>query len=112
MKARLATVFVVLAVMLFGHAQAQERAVIHFADLGGIKDWRPGPDDSLFIEGRNGNWFRATFFGSCYEVKFANAIGFVTDPTGDLDKFSSILVDGRRCWFRTLERTTKPESRK
>jgi len=85
------------------------RVVIHFADLNGIDDWRVASDGSLLIEGRNKRWYRATFFGACSGLRFASAIGFVTESTGDLDRFSSILVDGERCYFRTLERIEPPE---
>jgi hypothetical protein len=92
-------------------AWSAERAVIHFADLGGIENWRPAEDgDAILIEGRNGNWYRATFLGVCPEVHFETAIAFVTDVTGDLDRFGSIIADGRRCYFETFERTSPPES--
>jgi hypothetical protein len=89
-----------------------ERAVIHFADLNGIRDWRPAADDdsdSIFVEGRNGQWFRATFWMPCPDIHFVPAVGFVTDTLGNLDRFTSIIVDGKRCYFKTFERTTEPE---
>lgn len=89
-------------------AVAKERAVLRFADLGGIQDWRATDDGALLVEGVNGNWYRATFWGPCYELRFTDTIAFVTNPPGDLDKFSSILADGNRCWFRTFEKVEKP----
>lgn len=106
--------FLAIALTFFGTtvlqsaSRAEEHTVMHFADLGGIRNWQPGPNDSLLIEGRKGVWFRVTFWGPCHELKFAEAIGFVTEPTGDLDKFSSLLAGGERCWFKTFERTSKP----
>jgi hypothetical protein len=97
-------------------AAEEERAVLHFADMNGIKDWRPtkGPEgtDAILIEGRNGNWFRATFFAPCPEVKFAPAISFVTDTLGNLDEFTSIMVEGKRCDFKTFERTGDPDEQR
>jgi len=89
-------------------AAAGDRVVISFADLGGIRDWRPGPDGTLLVQSLHRKWYRATFFGSCPEVRFTDTIAFVTEPDGSLDKFSSILVDGRRCWFRTFSEVTDP----
>ena len=86
------------------------RAVIHFVDLGGIASWRPDGAGAILIEGRNRRWYRATFYGLCPSLRFANTIGFVTDATGDLDRFSSVLVDGERCWLRSLDRIAKPAS--
>ena len=94
-------------------AAASNNAVLHFADMnGGIRDWRPahGNDsDAILIEGRNNEWYRATFWAPCPEIHFTPKIGFVTDALGDLDQFTSIIADGTRCYFRTFERTTKPE---
>lgn len=87
-----------------------ERAVLHFADIGGIRTWRNDGRDALLIEGRNGQWYRATFFGACHELPFASAIYFVTDTTGDLDKFSSVIVRGERCYFKTFQRTDDPDA--
>ena len=88
--------------------EPQERAVIHVADLGGIRNWRAEDDRTVLIEGRNRQWYRAELFGYCPGLRFAHAIGFVTDITGDLDKFSSIYVDGDRCWFKTFEKIDPP----
>lgn len=89
---------------------AAERAVLRFADIGGIRDWQAAENgDSLLIEGRNRQWYRATFWGSCPEINFSTTIGFVTSqPTGDLDGFSSVIAEGRRCFFRTFEETAAP----
>lgn len=93
-------------------AAASERTVIHFADLGGIRDWRAGESDSLLVQGRNGKWFKATFWGGCPEIRFSDTIAFITDRTGDLDKFSSIIASGHRCWFASFAPTEAPSSMK
>lgn len=84
-------------------------ATLHFADLGGIRNWRADGNEAILIEGRRDQWYRATFFSPCPDVRFANTIAFVTDTTGDLDKFSSILVRDRRCYFRSFERIPDPD---
>lgn len=89
-----------------------KRAVIHFADLGGIKDWRAVDRETLYVEGRNNRWFKVTFMGPCTGIMFTETIGFATDATGDLDKFSSIFVDGRQCHFRTFEAADDPPKKK
>jgi len=113
-----AALFLALAAWAPGSAaradeEKPSRAVIHFADLGGIENWRADGPDAILIEGRNKGWYRATFFGSCIGLQFAETIGFVTDSGGDLDRFSSLLVDGERCWFRTFEKlAVAPEPKK
>jgi hypothetical protein len=89
-------------------AFAEPRTVMNFADFGGVKNWKAAPDDTLLIEGRKGDWYRASFWGPCHNLKFTETIAFVTEPTGELDKYSSILADGERCWFRTFEQVSPP----
>ena len=99
------------AVMAFGGSMADaqsSRAVLHFADLGGIRNWQADGSDALFIESVHGDWYRATFWAPCVDLPFAIAIAFVTEPNGNLERFSSILVDGERCSFRTFEHATEP----
>lgn len=84
-------------------------AVIHFADLGAIRDWRADGADALLVQSSRGQWYRATFYGPCIGLQFADTIGFVTDPGGSLDVFSSVLVNGDRCWFRTFDQVSLPE---
>jgi hypothetical protein len=114
-----ATLIVIAAVATGAFAQssraaAEEQAVLRFADLNGIKDWRPDKStdaDAILIEGRNGDWYRATFSAPCPEVRFAPGVAFETDPLGNLDRFTSIIVEGRRCSFKTFERTADPEEK-
>ena len=79
-------------------------AVIDFVSLGGIEDWRAEGADAMLIRGRNGSWYRARFFGPCIGLRFRESVAFVTDGTDRLDRFSSVLVDGERCWFRSFEK--------
>ena len=102
-----------LAVFSTGPVAADEhgkRASITFADMGGIKDWRSDSSRDLYVESLQGQWYKATFFGPCFELPFAERIAFVTEPDGSLDKFSSILVNGDRCHFRTFEAVDGPGS--
>lgn len=91
--------------------QAQtDPAVIEFASLGGIRDWRPaGSANAILIEGRNGRWYRASFMNNCPQIHYSETLAFVTDPTGDLTQFSSVLAGDQRCYFKTFERTNAPD---
>ncbi len=101
-----------LMMLVAASALAQgERAVLRFADLGGIRDWRADTDKAILIEGQNKNWYRATFYAPCVGLRFANTVAFVTEPDGGLDRFSSILVQGERCWFKSFERSGAPGKR-
>jgi hypothetical protein len=56
-------------------------------------------------------WYRATFLNHCPDIRYEERLAFVTDATGDLTSFSSVIAGDRRCIFETLERTTDPDER-
>lgn len=85
-----------------------DRAQINFVNYGGIRDWRADRDDALLVRAQNGKYYRATFFGPCFGLNFAQRVGFVSDTLGSLDKFGSIYVDGHECFFRTFTEIEKP----
>jgi Family of unknown function (DUF6491) len=87
---------------------AQKMLSIPFADIGNILDWRANDADAVYIESSRSEWYRATFFSPCISLPFALQIAFVTEPNGALNQFSSILVEGERCWFRTFEHASGP----
>jgi hypothetical protein len=87
---------------------APQRTTIPFADLGNIRDWQAANADEIYIQAMNRDWFRATFWAPCQSLPFSTGIAFVTEPNGRLDSFSSILVEGERCWFKTFERSDAP----
>lgn len=78
---------------------------IPFVDMGGIRDWRPIGRDGIAIQGLHHNdWYEASFFSPCYGLDQTEAVGFVTGPSGSLNQFSSILVNGQRCHFKSLKK--------
>lgn len=88
-------------------------ASIPFADLGGIEDWRANGDQGLWIRGRSKHqWYYAELLGHCSGLSFRDAIGFVIEPYGSFDKFSSIVVEGRICPIKSLKESTPPPSKK
>ena len=103
------TAFVSLAILVSLTSAFAAEDQIDFADLGGIRSFRPDGDVGIYIEGRNQQWYHAGFFRRCPELKFNESIGFVVEPTGQLNRFSSILVDGDRCYFRSFEPVPEPK---
>ena len=97
-----------LAMLAGGKALAAQRTMIPFADLGNIRDWDSDSPSELYVQSANRDWYRITFWAPCNELPFALGIAFVTEPTGHLDQYSSILVDGERCWFKTFDRSGPP----
>jgi hypothetical protein len=86
------------------------QASIAFADFGSIRSFRPLGDDAVLLEGSHRRWYRATFFGSCPDLPFTESIGVDPDAGGRVDRFSAIMVRGRRCAFRTLVEVPDPDA--
>ena len=87
-------------------------ASIPFATLGGIDDWRANGDKGLWIRGRSHKWYYAELLGSCSGLGFHDRIGFVIEPYGSFDRFSSIVVEGRICPIRSLRESEPPPPKK
>jgi Family of unknown function (DUF6491) len=88
-----------------------EHASITFHETGNVRSWQPVGHDALLIESGSGQWYRAEFNSPCGDLPFAMALSFVTEPNGHLDRYSSILVNGQRCWFRDVEKVPEPSNR-
>ena len=41
-------------------------------------------------------------FGPCFGLNFADRIGFVVEPYGSFDRYSSVIVDGQKCFVESL----------
>ena len=105
---RFALICAAAALTVSGGLGAAQRTSIPFATLGNIRDWHADDVEGLYVQAMNRDWYRATFWAPCRALPFAIGIAFVTEPNGQLDAFSSILVDGERCWFKTFEPSEAP----
>jgi hypothetical protein len=100
------------AILANMQTQAAERTVIRFTDIGNIADWHAESSDELFVQNLNKQWYRITFSPPCQQLPFAIGISFEPDSLGNLDKDSSIVVEGERCYFKSIEESAAPISRK
>jgi hypothetical protein len=81
---------------------------IPFADRN-IRNWQVVDDKTLLIQDNSRKWYKATLFGTCINLSFAEErLGFDSSPGGTFDKFSAILVRGQRCPLSSLVETTAP----
>lgn len=96
--------------LIVGAYAARPHTTIPFADIGNIRDWQASTADELYVQAMNRTWYRATFWAPCQALPFATGVAFVTESNGALDTFSSILVEGERCWFKTFEKAEAPPS--
>jgi len=73
-----------------------------------IWNWQVVDDRTVLIQDQGRRWYKATLFGNCINLAFANKIGFDSNPSGTFDKFSAILVQGQRCPLSSLVKTDAP----
>jgi hypothetical protein len=73
-----------------------------------IWNWQVVDDKTVLIQDQGRRWYKATLFGTCVNLSFANQIGFDSSPGGTFDKFSALLVRGQRCPLTSLVKTTAP----
>jgi Family of unknown function (DUF6491) len=73
-----------------------------------IWNWQVVDDQTVLIQDQGRRWYKATLFGHCINLSFADRIGFDSTPSGTFDKFSAILVRGQRCPLMSLVKTSAP----
>jgi Family of unknown function (DUF6491) len=83
-------------------------AQIAFANQGGIYNWQVVDNRTVLIQGQNRNWYKATLFSPCFDLPFAQRLGFESNSDGSFDKFSSIQVRSQKCPLVSLVETTAP----
>lgn len=119
-KAIIAAAFVAALPLVPVHAQADstsktreigKNATIAFASTDGIRDYSPDGNSALWIQDSGGKWYRAETLGPCRGLDIATGIGFVTSPSGTLDRFSQIRVEGRTCPLTSLVTSEAPPSK-
>jgi hypothetical protein len=71
-------------------------------------NWQVLDDKTVLIQDQSRRWYKATLFGICTNLAFANRIGFDSNPGGTFDKFSTLLVQGQRCPLSSLVKTDPP----
>lgn len=92
------------------------QARIPFANHGGIYNWQVLDERTVLIQDQNRQWYKATLFSPCFELPFAERLGFAANADGSFDKFSSIKLRRQNCPLVSLVKTAapakKPKSKK
>lgn len=87
------------------------QVTIPFADHGGIRDWRAIDRNTLLVEGTGNRWYRVELFAPCFDLPFADRVGFKANVTGELDRFSTVIVRGQPCAVQSVTATAAPPKR-
>jgi hypothetical protein len=85
-------------------AETAPEARILFLDHGGIRDWRMGDSDTLYVQDRNRTWYEATLMRPVSGLKPQVVIGFDTGAPETFDRFSTVVIDGERYPVSSLVR--------
>ena len=89
-----------------------EEARIPFAHLrGGIRSFHADDYDTVYIQDRRRDWYRAEIAGYCQALPWALRIGVDTRGSSTFDRFSALIVEGDRCQLISLTRSEKPVRR-
>jgi hypothetical protein len=83
-------------------------AQIAFANHGGIYNWQVVDDRTVLIQSQSRKWYKATLFSPCFDLPFAERLGFESNSDGSFDKFSAIQVRSQKCPLVSLVETTAP----
>jgi hypothetical protein len=79
-------------------------ASIPFANSGGIRDWKDGEDGVVYFQDRQRKWYRAELQTPATGIGFVQFIGVEAGPTGSLDRWSMLSIDGQRYAIRSFTR--------
>jgi len=81
---------------------------IPFANHQGIYTWHVVDDKTVLIQAQNRQWYKATLMTPCFDLPFAETIGFATNPDGSFDKFSAIKLRSQKCQLISLVKSDPP----
>jgi hypothetical protein len=87
---------------------AAAEASIPFVSSNGISEWRRAGEGMLYIRSISGEWYIARTMNICSALDSALSLGFLTSPTGQLDRFGTILAEEQRCPIASLVRSGPP----
>jgi len=85
-------------------------AQIPFANYNGVRNWRAVGDRTIYFEDQHDNWYKATLFSPAFDLPFSQAIGLIPGPTGALNRWSAVWIDGQVHQFQSFEAVAGPPS--
>jgi hypothetical protein len=89
-------------------AAHEPEARIAFVNHGGIRNFRPAGRETVYLQDRGRQWYRAELMGPCPGLPWAIALGVEPRGTSSLDRFGALIVDGQRCQLHSLVRVDAP----
>lgn len=90
-------------------APAAPAKKIQFDQLHGIKTWRKGGDNIVYVQGSAGDWYKAVMLETCMKLDTKKGINFMTelDPITNI-KESRVVVDRHICTVDSMTKLDGP----
>jgi hypothetical protein len=86
---------------------------IPYAAQDGVRQFavlRDGPSDVIFLEGRDGAWYRVSFEAACAGALDSKLMVFRTRGGSALDNTGAVFVDRSRCEIDSLVSVSNTEA--
>ncbi len=82
---------------------------MQFDQLKGVKSWRKGGDNIVYVQGSGGDWYKVVMLETCMTFDTKKGISFLTelDPITNV-KQSRVVVDRHICTVDSLTRLDGP----
>ena len=82
---------------------------IQFSDLGGVRSWKAGGPDVVFVKSRSDQWYRAELGQNCRTLDTKKGINFLTETIPETaSKVSKVVVDRGICEVTSLTKVDAP----
>ncbi len=73
-----------------------------------ILSYEADEDAGIWLEDRRHRWYYVKLIAPCTGLSFSNNIGFSTNGLSRFDRFSTIIVEGRRCKVQSVVTAEMP----
>jgi hypothetical protein len=90
-------------------ADAAPAASIQFDQLKGVKSWKKGGDNIVFVQGSSGDWYKAVMLETCMTLDTSKGVNFMTelDPVTNA-KVSRVVVARHICTVDSMTTVDGP----
>lgn len=90
---------------------ATAEASIPFVNHGGVWNWQADGSRGVYVQDQHRRWYYAKLMGNCFDLPFANAVGFETRGIDTLDRFGTVIVRGQRCPITSFTHSDGPPAK-
>ena len=89
-------------------AAPASEATLSFA-RSNVWNWEADGDKGIWVQGIGREWYYGKFMSPCIDLPFRDGVGFRYGPSGELDKFSAVVIRHQPpCNFISFTRSAGP----